>query len=48
MKGKQKRGIVAAALGKALDALRALPVGPAPVLRPIPIPVRRPTDPRRH
>lgn len=46
MKGKQKSGIVAAALGKVLDAVRALP-GPAPVLRPVPIPVRRPSAPRR-
>ncbi len=46
MKGKQKGGIVAAALGKLLDAVRALP-GPAPVLRPVPIPVRRPIAARR-
>lgn len=46
MKGKRKSGVIAAALGKVLDAVRALPV-PAPVLRPIPVPVRRPIAPRR-
>ncbi len=41
MKGKPKTGIVAAALGKVLDAVRDAIPGPAPVLRPIPIPANR-------
>lgn len=47
MKGKQKGGMVAAALGKLLEAVRESIPGPTPVLRPIPVPVRRPTAPRR-
>ena len=34
MKGKPKVGIVAAALGKLVDAVRETIPGPAPVLRP--------------
>ncbi|MGJ0506925.1 MAG: hypothetical protein ACR652_07245 [Methylocystis sp.] len=46
MKGKAKGGVVAAALGKLLEAVRETIPGPAPVLRPIPVPVRRPNDRR--
>ncbi|CAJ0877838.1 hypothetical protein AMST5_02914 [freshwater sediment metagenome] len=41
MKGKPKVGIVAAALGKLVDAVRETIPGPAPVLRPIPIRANR-------
>jgi hypothetical protein len=41
MKGKAKPGIVAAALGKLVDAVRESLPGPAPVLRPIPIRANR-------
>ncbi len=42
MKGKPKGGIVAAALGKLLDAVRETIPGTASVLRPIPVrPTRR-------
>ncbi len=40
MRGKNRGGVAAAALGKMLDALRAAIPGPAPILEPIP--VRRP------
>jgi hypothetical protein len=42
MKGKPKVGIVAAALGKLVDAVRETIPGPAPVLRPIPVRANRP------
>ncbi|GLI92193.1 hypothetical protein [Methylocystis echinoides] len=47
MKGKSKGGGIAAALGKLLDAVRETLPGPAPapVLRPIPVPARRPQRP---
>jgi hypothetical protein len=46
MRGKPK-GAVAAALGKLLEAVRDSIPGPAPVLRPIPVPARRPGRPTR-
>ncbi len=47
MKGNPKGGIVAAALGKLLDAVRDALPGPAPVLRPIPVPANRAKRPQQ-